>query len=384
VCEPYRRSPRRDYGRRELSCPAPVSAFVRYLFLVACVACGAPHTTAPAVVSLPSIPHRSVVATVPTPQAPPARVVVTGAPYGGLALWRASATGRIERVPFPWAELSVIDTLAVSPDGRDVAYVEGGSAFGPLLVRALADGSKTVVAAHAPGRELRVVAWSPDGRKLLWAARRAGSVRPDCHWSGCPRPGPSSYFVFDRERGRSVKTDGPGQLGQLGQLAAWLAGGALIVADDDGALARTKTNTPVAVGPYRHDDFSLDVAGNRLLSTGWDDGRKRDEVLALDLATWKETPLAPPAPYATYHWPSASPSGRRVAWLATSFAHHGIPEALVVDGKTLVAPTRDLVGFAWIDDRALVAHYADRLDVIDASDGTVKGSKTTGAQDTMR
>jgi hypothetical protein len=361
---------------RELSRRPPVNAWVkRVALLLVCIAC-----SAPAIVPLAEPPRSALASPTPRPRAPAETVVVTGAAYAGLALWRPSATGRIEPIAFPWADLSIIDSLVVSPDGRDVAYVEGGSSFGPLVVRALADGSKTVIAAHAPDRELLALAWSPDGRKVLYAKRRAGQLRPDCHWSGCPSAGPSAYFVFDRDNGRSTPIDVPGEL------AAWLPSGEVIVVDDDGALFRVDhgTKTPVAVGPHRHDDFSLDAAGQRLLSTGWDETRKRDDVLALDLGTWKETALGPPAPYATYHWPSASPSGKRVAWLATSFGHHVMSEALVVDGKTVVTPSRDLVGFTWIDDDTLVAHYADRLDVVDANDGAVKGSKATAAHDTMR
>ena len=166
---------------------------------------------------------------------------------------------------------------------------------------------------HDSRNELLVVAWSPDGRKVLYAKRRAGRVQPACDFTGCPPPGPSSFFVFDRERRVSVKTEVPGEL------AAWLPSGDLVVADDDGALARVHdgTKTPVAAGPYRHDDFALDLAGDRLLSTGWNDATKHAEVLALDLRTWQETPIAPSA---TYLWPHASPSGKRVAWLATPVA----------------------------------------------------------------
>jgi hypothetical protein len=348
------------------------------LALVCVAGCGA---AAANVVSLPPpAPSASVAASPEITIAPAMHVIVTGAPYGALALWRTYGSGRIEAIAFPWAKLSIIDSLVVSPDGSEVAYVEGGSMFGPLVVRSLADGTKTVIDAHVPGGEHLVIAWSPDGRNLLYAMRRAGQLRSDCHQSGCPGAGPSSYFTFDRANHASTKIDVPGEL------AAWLApSGDVVVADDDGALARAShgKKTPVADGAYRHDDFSLDAASHRLLSTGWNDATKRSEVLALDLATWQETAVAPPAPYATYHWPSASPSGRRVAWLATSYANRTLAEGLVVDGRAIIAPTRELVGFAWIDDRTLVAHYENRIDVVAAADGAVKGSKTTNAQDMM-
>ncbi|HEY2369064.1 MAG TPA: hypothetical protein VGH87_21855 [Polyangiaceae bacterium] len=351
------------------------------LALVCVAGCGS--AVSANVVSLPPAPSASVAASPQITIAPAMHVVVTGAPYGALALWRTYATGRIEAIAFPWAQLSIIDSLVVSPDGSEVAYVEGGSAFGPLVVRSLADGTKTVIDAHVAGGEHLVIAWSPDGRNLLYATRRAGQLRPDCHRSGCPGAGPSSYFVFDRANHSATNIVVPGEL------AAWLApplgNGDVIVADDDGALARAShgKKTPVADGAYRHDDFSLDAASHRLLSTGWNDATQRSEVLALDLTTCTESAVAPPAPYATYHWPSASPSGRRVAWLATSFANRRLAEGLVVDGRAIIAPTRELVGFAWIDDRTLVAHYEDRIDVVAAADGAVKGSKTTNAQDMM-
>ena len=106
---------------------------------------------------------------------------------------------------------------------------------------------------------------------------------------------------------------------------------------------------------------------------------KTDEVIATDLATLEETPISPPAPYSTYLRPRACPSGRRIAWLQS--VHRPLAEALVVDGKTIVAPDGDLVGFAWIGEDALVAHYRNRLAVVDANDGTVRGTKITGADD---
>ena len=347
----------------------------RLALLLALLACGTTRSRAPAVTSF-AVPDARPT---PPPRAPSVAVVVTGAPYGGLALWRASSTGKIEPIAFPWASLSIIDSLVVSPDGRDVAYAEGGSAFGPLLVRALAGGAKTVVASHVPGGELLAIAWSPGGRRLLYRARRAAKLSPRCHFSGCPGPGPSTYFVFDRDAGKSTK------VGVAGELAAWLPSGERLFVDDDGALARLDHGAKelVAAGPRMRCDFALDAARHRVVEVAWNDATHRDELLALDLATWNESALAPPAPYATYLGPHASPSGKRVAWLAAAHVPHGIPLALVVDGKTLVAPTRELTGFAWLDDDTLVAHYADRLDVLDANDGKVKGTRATGAQDSL-
>ena len=105
-------------------------------------------------------------------------------------------------------------------------------------------------------------------------------------------------------------------------------------------------------------------------------------MLSLDLRTWQETPIAPPAPYATYLWPSASPlGGKRVGWIATAPKY--LMLALVIDSKPIVGPTRDLVGFAWIDDATVVAHYENRLDVVNADNGAVQGSRTTDAQDML-
>ena len=335
----------------------------RLLLLLGVVACHASASSAPRVASLPNVaapPHPAVVvAPAPRKPSPPSDIVVlTGAPYTARALWRVSSTGKIEPVAFPWAELTNLDTLHVSPDGREVAYVEGGSEFGPLLIRSLESGAKTVVAPRVAGRELIVVAWSPDGRKVLYASRRAGSILGRCHWGGCPA-GPSTHYVFDRDSGRSVKTDLPGAL------VAWLPSGERIV-----------------VGDGIYDDFSLDLSNRRLLSTEHDDDVDGDAVIATDLATLEETVLASAVPRASTLWPRASASGRRIAWLqSTPRGHRPLAEGLVVDGKTIVAPDRDLVGFAWIGEDALVAHYRDRLAVVDANDGTVRGTKATGADD---
>ena len=319
------------------------------------------------------------------PRPPATTVVVTSAPYGGIALWRPHADGHVDPIAFPWAKLSNIDTLHVSPDGREIAYVEGGSSFGPLLVRDLSSGDKTVVAPFVKGHELLVIAWSPSGRKILFAERSTSEI-PNCTRGirGCVQTGPKSYRVYDRDDAKTTTVDL--SLDDFEEIAALLDSGELVIANDDGALERfvplTKARTPITNGQVRHSSFSID--GHRLFSTGWDDTTKHDEVLALDLATWKEVAIAPPAPYATYLWPAASRSGKHVAWLASSYAAHVHSVFLVVDGKPLAGPSGDLVGFEWIDDGAIVAHYRNRLDVVDVVDGGVAGSTTTNADDMMR
>jgi hypothetical protein len=353
------------------------------LLLIGCLACGSPAPTN--VVSIrPLAVPTATSAPVAKPQPPAVAVVVTNAPHGGLALWRPHSDGRFDPIAFPWAKLSNIDTLHVSPDGLLVAYVEGGSAFGPLLVRDLSSGDKTVVAPFVKGHELLVAAWSPNGRKILYADRTTSEI-PNCIRGihGCTRTGPKSFRVYDRDDAKTTPIDL--SLGELDEIAALLDTGEVLVTNDDGALERfdpkAKTRTPLA-STYRHSGFSIDA--HRLLSTGWDEKTMRDDVLALDLATWKETAVAPAAPYATYLVPAASRSGKHIAWLASSYTAHVHSVYLVVDGKPLAGPSGDLVGFEWIDDASIVAHYRNRLDVVDVVDGTVAGSTTTNADDMMR
>ena len=321
----------------------------RLVTAMACVLGCAPPVP---VVSIANAPA----ATTETSQTPRPRdasaIVVTGAPYARIALWRAFASGRIEPVPFPWADLSIIDSLKVSPDGAYVAYVEGGTKLGPVVVRAIADGAKTTVAPHEAGLELVVVAWSPDGRKVLYATKR-------------PHELASSYFVFDRSDARAAKADVPGEF------VAWLPSGEIIVMNDDAVTTHIDPALVVS-------NVALDVPRGRLLASSWKAATHTNEILAIDLATWNQTPIAPPAAYATYGWPKASASGR-VAWLSYDFKSR--TEALVASGKAIAGPSRDLVGFQWIDDTAMVAHYRDRIDVIDAHDGKTKVTQATGADD---
>jgi len=347
------------------------------------VACGAPASNAVSIQPLATASASA--APVTTPRPPAMTVVVTSAPYGAIALWRPHNDGRIEPIAFPWAKLSNIDTLHVSPDGREVAYVEGGSSFGPLVIRDLSKGDKTVIEPFVKGKELQVVAWSPNGRKLLYATRSSSEV-PNCIRGihGCMQTGPKSHRVYDRDDAKTTPVDLT--LGDMEEIAALLDSGEIVFSNDDGALERfdpiSKKTTPIGGGPYRHSGFSID--GHRLLSAGWNDATKRNEVLALDLSTWRETAIAPPAPYATYLWPAASRSGKHVAWLASSYAAHVHSVFLVVDNKPLVGASADLVGFEWIDDAAIVAHYRNRLDVVDLVDGSVAGSTATNADDMMR
>jgi hypothetical protein len=258
--------------------------------------------------------------------------------------------------------LSIIDTLKVSPAGNEVAYVEGGMPHGPVVIRALADGAKTVVARHEEGREMLVLGWSPDGRKLLWASRN-------------PHELPSSCFVFDRASAQTENID----IG-TGELMAWLPSGEIVVTGDDAALVRVDRGTKTSVTtPFILNYLTLDAPRRRLLSSGWNDKTHLNEVLAIDLATFETRSLAPPASYATYASPKASRGGR-VAWLEYDRASR--TEALVVDGKKIVG-AHDLVGFEWIDERALVAHYAGRIEVVSARDGKTKASQATGADDIL-
>jgi hypothetical protein len=344
-----------------------------FSLLAAITACGAPPPKAVSIqpVALATAPT----ATTPEKPRPPAMtIVVTDAQYGAMSLWRAHADGRVEPVAFPWAPLHNIDTVTPSPDGREIAYVEGGSSFGPVLVRDLASGSKTIVAAFVAHRELAVVAWSPNGRKILYSDRSVAEI-PSCSRGihDCRRRGPKSYRVYDRDDAKTTALD------VTGELVTWLPSGDVLVSNEDGGdLARidetTKTRTPLEVGPYFLSTFSLDAANGRLLSAAFNDTTKRSEIVALDLATWTRTTIAPPAPYASYGSPSASASGKHVAWLAPVRPRG---TALVVDGKQAAGPLTDVASFAWIDDTAIVLHYSDRLDVVSASDGAVRGSTRT-------
>ncbi|NOU26766.1 MAG: hypothetical protein HOO96_02575 [Polyangiaceae bacterium] len=338
--------------------------------------------------STPSATPSAPASPTPTPSAPllaPASpttpaIVVTNAPYGAIALWRVHANGAIESVPFPWSKLSNIDSLVASSDGREVAYVEGGWLYGPLVVRAITDGAKTTVAPHRPGHELKVVAFSVNGRKILFAERTAKRI-PRCSpgHSDCIERGPAAYRVYDRDVAKTTRVELI--LGDSEEIAALLDSGELLVTNLDGAFERfdplTKTRTPIAGGRYvRSHHF---VARDRVLSTGWDETTKRTTILALDLATWNESAITTPGGYAEALWPAASPSGRRVAWTRPS---PGMKLALVVDGTTRTPASRDLVGFQWIDDTAIVAHYRNRLDVVATDDGAVRGTFTTNAEDT--
>ena len=355
-------------------------AFVLCLFVAGCGASPSPK----AVSIAPAVPTPTGSAPSPVIAAPATRtIVVTNAPYGGIALWRPHANGLIEPFGFPWAKLSIIDSLTVSPNGREVAYVEGGPG-GVVLVRALADGEKTFVAPHVPGHELSVAAWSPNGRKLLYAERTAQEI-PGCApgHSSCVRRGPRAYRVYDRDDAKTTPVDLT--LDDFEEIAALLDSGELLVTNDAGALdrfdPRTKTRTLAVGGPYRHSSFS--IGHGRLLSTGWDEKAKVTEILALDLATWKETALTTPGGYAEYGWPAASPSGKRVAWIDTT-GRRPMTHTLVVDGSVVTNPSSDLVGFEWIDDAAIVAHYRNKLDVVDTHDGSVRGTITTDADDMSR
>jgi len=352
-----------------------VSRWLSLVVLTLC-ACGrgasvpgpAPHASSAVPPAAPSGTQPTVVDT--------AVAVVIPDPERGDAVWRVHSSGVAERVWPPRGAPPIVggaagpagsDRMLPSPDLRHVAYVHEGV----LKVHDLTQGT-TVDIARAPkparGGKARsrssrspipfITDWSPDGTELLYA------------FGTSDEPSHDDFFRYDPARATSTPVAMPGEF------AGWLPTGELLVRNDElrvvSASGATRSLTP---GLHADPQVALDAARTHLATfVPLDESYERTQLVSIDVRTAERKPLAPPQHPADLQWPRWSPSGAKIACLASDHRPDGhVFQGLWVDGARVGELTPDLYAHAWVDEDTIVLVHEKELVVLAIATGTVKG-----------
>ena len=143
--------------------------------------------------------------------------------------------------------------LALSPDGRTLAYQHASEGGTEVSLLDLEDGSMTVVQARAGDRlVLNALSWSPGGESLAWVASRvtdtpsfAGQVRLS---GGAPRRIVPSFNAVSV----AVADDGDAVLGRVSGALEWWGA--------DGVTEPIPTEAGLAPGAFSPDDTLVALA----------------------------------------------------------------------------------------------------------------------------
>ena len=93
------------------------------------------------------------------------------------------------------------------------------------------------------------------------------------------------------------------------------------------------------------------------------------QLLRVELASGKTTPITKPGAWAEFQWPKWSPSGKQLAWFAQVSFKEGIPKSvLVVEGKTVSKPAQ-VFEFFWLTESVIILQEQQAIVVLDVATG---------------
>ncbi len=302
------------------------------------------------------------------------RIIATT--YGAPNLHLAGSDGKIVPYKMPdgtkWGNGSLNggsnDPLA-SPDGKQLAFIQKGS----LLIRPMEGGKATAVVSGYLHEDLLITGWSPDAGSLVYylGPSQADDAPPS-------KVKTEKHFVYDlkSKTSRGIKLDGA--------LCGWLPDGTMLVHSAEkgtvSSLALTADAAPKVLIKDAKDYGQIVVhSDGRRIAASWNKfgSPGSSQLIAVDLADGKVTPLTKPGGWADFEWPRWSPSGKRTSWLARTGMKEDLPQSvLVVDGKEITKPA-NLQDYHWLTENTLVVVEAEALAVIDANTGKELGRKKT-------
>lgn len=257
----------------------------------------------------------------------------------------------------------------LSPDGKFVAYINKGN----LIIRPVDAVKGEQVDGGYTDEEFLISGWSPDGKALVY-------------FLGPPQgedPAPSKItepkrLVYDVKEGKSR------ELKIEGQLTGWLPGGEMLLYRDTGeeVVLSALSLEPGAEAMVLYRDKS--AIGQVVLSP---DGKSvacgisprnettTNQLISIELASGKKTPLSKPGEWAEFQWPKWSPDGKHVSWEARVDMKEGIPlTVVIVDGKPLTKPAQGL-GHEWLTNNVVALVDEQALSVVDVTTGKELGRR---------
>lgn len=305
-------------------------------------------------------------------EAPKIASCIVSTTYGSAALHRISGDGKITAIKLPFSEngRDSSQRVVATEDGSLMAYVQKGS----LLYRTVDGGKPVSVVKGYPVEELTPLGWSPDGAFLLYVLGP-----PQMEDAPPSKITETKHFLYE------VKTKASRELKLRGMLVGWLPEGAMLLHDQEhgtlASLAITAGASPKVIlkDAENYGQISLSPDGKFIaVNSSNPNDTSSAELLVVELATGKKSPLAGPGAWAELQWPKWSPSGKQHAWLTQVSMKEGIPQSvLTIDGKNVTKPAQ-LSDFYWLTESVVVLEELEALAVLDAATGKELNRKVIG------
>jgi Tol biopolymer transport system component len=235
-------------------------------------------------------------------------------------------------------------------------------------------GKAAAVVSGYPHEELLITGWSPDNASLLYylGPPQADDAPPS-------KVKTEKHFIYDlkSKTSKEIKLDGA--------LCGWLPDGAMLVHSTEkgtvSSLALTADAAPKVLIKEAKDygQIALHPDGRKFAASWNKFGNPgTSQLITVDLADGKVTPLTKEGGWADFEWPKWSPSGKRTSWLVRTGMKEDLPQSvLVVDGKEITKPA-NLQDYHWLTENTLVVVEAEALAVVNADTGKELGRTKTG------
>jgi len=284
----------------------------------------------------------------------------------GNDIWKIYSSGKIESIlgnesgiNTPSGNIYFNTTAPVpSPDNKYVAFIKHND----LWLRDMKTGKSSRLT-HAGKQdtgeyasiEVYITSWASDSRSILYhighgMTEDLDGVQPDRKVLEADY----GFHIYNLDKKNSRRVSLP-----EGILLKWLPDHRFLYSMDDYIIIYSTDGRSEILTAANATGIQTDISrdGKHLLIADGNLKMRTSQIIKVDLATRKISPVTPKGSWADYQYPRFSRSGAQISFLKRTGQVRGHPTvSLIIDGREVYKHTGSIV-YSWIDETAIALIY---------------------------